>query len=262
MASSSLQGSSWILTRPAERSAPWANFLQRHGAQVHCDPVLQLSPARGEIDWEPVGSASMWVFSSATTVRHFFSLLPDSLSSSLNTEEKPQFAAVGEATAEAIKAAGQSVTCQGPGTGADDLVRVILSGPKVDSAVHVTSDAGLPVIQQGLIDGGIPCERVEVSQSTRVPNLDISRWKVLRESWSGVIYSSPATVEGVLAQSGSLAEWVRGIPGVAVGARTAEAMQTAGILQRHVATSADLEGLYEACVSAISAGNMGPNLKD
>ena len=137
MASSSLQGSSWILTRPAERSAPWANFLENQGAQVHCDPVLHLSPVMGEIDWKSVESASMWVFSSATTVRHFFSLLPDSVSSSLNTEEKPLFAAVGEATAEAIRAAGQSVSCQGPGTGADDLVRVILSGPKV---AHVILD--------------------------------------------------------------------------------------------------------------------------
>ena len=86
--------------------------------------------------------------------------------------------------------------------------------------------------------------------------------KASAKNWSGIVYSSPATVEGVLAQSGPLADWVRAIPGIAVGVRTAEAMRSAGILQRHVAASADLEGLYEVCVSAISAGNMGPNLKD
>lgn len=262
MMSSELHGSSWILTRPADRSAPWTHFLESHGAQVHCDPVLQLAPVKSEIDWRPVEASALWVFSSATTVRHFFSLIPEAVSATIATEPQPLFAAVGEATAEAIREAGQSVEFLGPGTGAEDLVRVILSGPKIESAIHVTSDAGLPAIQQGLTAGGIPCQRIEVSQSTLVPGLDISQWKSLRENWSGVVYSSPATVEGVLQQSGPLASWIRSIPGVAIGARTGEAMRSAGILHRHVADSADTEGLFRACVSVISAGNMGSDLKD
>ena len=262
MGDSELQGSSWILTRPADRAEVWARFLEDHGARVHCDPVLQLSPVLEPIDWTPVESAALWVFSSATTVRHFFSRLPEASVSWGEGASQPLFAAVGKATAEAIREAGHEVTFLGPGTGAVDLVTLILGGPPVESAVHVTSDAGLPVIQEGLIQGGVPCERLEVSESTLVEDLDLQNWKNLRENWSGIVYSSPATVEGVMSQSGPLADWIRSIPGVAVGARTGEALKAAGISKRSVADTADTEGLYRACVSVISTGNMGLDLKD
>ena len=125
---SELQGSSWILTRPADRAEVWARFLEDHGARVHCDPVLQLSPVLEPIDWTPVESTALWVFSSATTVRHFFSRLPEASVSWGEGASQPLFAAVGKATAEAIREAGHEVTFLGPGTGAVDLVTLILDG--------------------------------------------------------------------------------------------------------------------------------------
>ena len=261
MGSVELHGSSWILTRPADRSRLWAEGLEALGATVHCDPVLELTPHEGFVDQLPLKAAQLFVFSSATSVHHFFSTVPSSYTDSWQAEP-PQFAAVGKATAEAIRENGHLVSHLGPGTGAEDLVSVILKESAVDSAVHITSDAGLPLIQQGLNQGGIRCHRVEVSKAKLVPNLDISNWKSLRSRWNGIIYSSPATVDGVLGQSGDLLEWIRSIPGIAVGSRTGAAMEAGGIRQRYVADSADIKGIHGACVSSISAGNMGDELND
>ncbi|MAJ29478.1 hypothetical protein CBD41_09540 [bacterium TMED181] len=261
MDSAELHGSSWIMTRPADRSRPWAESLEALGAVVHCDPVLELTPNLESTNWLPIKTAQLMVFSSATSVRHFFTTVPTSFTDSWKAGA-PQFAAVGKATAEAISENGHLVSYLGPGTGAEDLVSVILKGATVSSAVHITSDAGLALIQEGLNQGGIPCGRVEVSTANLVPDLEIASWKRLRSRWSGIIYSSPATVDGVLGQSGDLLEWIRSIPGIAVGSRTGAAMESGGIRHRYVADSADIKGLHGACVSSISAGNMGDELND
>ncbi len=260
MNSVNLQGSSWILTRPHDRSASWTHVLERHGAFVFNDPVLKLQPIPTPVDFGMIRVADLLVFSSATTVKHFFSLLSVPLQNFMGEGQLPRVAAVGKATADALRDHGLPVEIEGPGTGAEDLVKLIVSKFSGGSAVHVTSDAGLPVIVDGLGTSGISCQRLEVSQSSLVPGLDVSRWREVRSDWTGIVYSSPATVRGVLDQAGDLGDWVRTIPGVAVGERTGSIIREAGIQHCVVAASADEKGLLGACASVISTVKMNQDL--
>ena len=78
MVSADLSGSAWILTRPRDRSESWKKILEDHGAIVEVAPVLKLEPLNPGISWGRWTSNDLLIFSSATTVRHFFSLLPES----------------------------------------------------------------------------------------------------------------------------------------------------------------------------------------
>ena len=79
---------------------------------------------------------------------------------------------------------------------------------------------------------------------------------------TGIIYSSPATVRGVVDQSGDFKSWICSIPGIAVGEKTGAAMRGVGIDFCVVADSADQNALLEACVSVISTGNMRNDQQD
>jgi|GEM_PF-802482 len=262
MVSADLSGSAWILTRPRDRSESWKKILEDHGAIVEVAPVLKLEPLNPGISWGRWTSKDLLIFSSATTVRHFFSLLPESYKNAWESGDSPLWAAVGSATGDQIRENGFQVTYQGPGTGAEGLVETIVQGSQPGRAAHITSDAGLPVIRDLLISAGYDCDRLEVSRSILDPDLRIDEWSQIRSEWSGIIYSSPATVRGVIDQSGDHVEWIRSIPGVAVGHRTGTEMQKLGIRKTIVASHAEPSAVIEACASLISTGNRGVDPQD
>ncbi|MGE4614461.1 MAG: uroporphyrinogen-III synthase [Planctomycetota bacterium] len=171
-----LEGSRWILTRPRERASSWRVALEENGAEVVLSPAILLrrgpsEPVLQSLDGLPGGS--LFIFTSATTVRHFFTMINPSEHDALRSME---WIAVGPATADAIREAGFEVSVEGDGSGADSLCSQLLSEIKCGSAIHFTSDLGLPIVSERLTAAGIDVMRVEVSRSQVEDDLDPNSW--------------------------------------------------------------------------------------
>ena len=250
-----LEGSRWILTRPRERASSWRVALEENGAEVVLSPAILLrrgpsEPVLQSLDGLPGGS--LFIFTSATTVRHFFTMINPSEHDALRSME---WIAVGPATADAIREAGFEVSVEGDGSGADSLCSQLLSEIKCGSAIHFTSDLGLPIVSERLTAAGIDVMRVEVSRSQVENDLDPNSWSDGQKSLSGIIFTSPASVRAVVSRIDDGCDVMQVTPAVATGVTTARELQVQGWKRIEIAVRSTAVDLIQAC-SRIVAGSV------
>ncbi|MGE4620186.1 MAG: uroporphyrinogen-III synthase [Planctomycetota bacterium] len=257
MPGKNLGGSRWILTRPQNRSKAWCDALLAEGAEVLVAPALELLPAeRSSVRSSILNlkSGGLLVFTSATTVVHFFSSFDKEDQIDL---EQFQWAAVGPATAEAIRSFGQKVSIEGEGQGADDLVDQIVAQLSCCEVVHYTSDAGLAVVVDRLQKAGFSARRVEASCTQVDAGLDPESWNLGAENrWSGIIFTSPASIRAVLSRIGMSKDSLLAIPAVAAGNTTAKELEVQGWKTVEIAKRATPGDLVVACTNLLRSGTM------
>ena len=255
-----LSGSRWILTRPRERSQSWSEALTAEGAEVFLAPALQLikgernsvRSALSNLDQE-----GLLVFTSATTVGHFFSLLQDEDQQQL---EGIRWAAVGPATAKSIRDRGYELDVEGDGSGAEQLAKQVVSMIEPCQSIHFTSDSGLPIIVDQLRAAGFSVTSAEATRTQVEPGLDPTKWNAeVQGSWSGIIFSSPASVRAVLARSENVKEWLFAVPAVAAGSTTAQELQALGWPRVEILARATPSDLVVACAKLLGGGTMDPS---
>ena len=242
-----LEGSRWILTRPRERASSWRVALEECGAEVVLSPAILLrkgpsEPVLKSLDGIPGGS--LFIFTSATTVLHFFSMITPSDQEALRSME---WIAVGPATADAIREAGFEVRIEGDGSGADSLCSQLLSEIECGNAVHFTSDLGLPIVTERLMAAGFDVIRVEVSRSQVEEDLDPNSWSGGQENLSGIIFSSPASVRAVVSRIDDGCDVMQVTPAVATGLTTAQELQEQGWNRIEIAVRSTAADLIQAC---------------
>ncbi|HIC22841.1 MAG TPA: uroporphyrinogen-III synthase [Planctomycetes bacterium] len=259
MPGENLSGSRWILTRPRIRSDSWHEALTARGADVFLAPALELIEGERDSVRFPLlnlGRDGLLVFTSATTVVHFFSLLEQEDYRQLDSM---RWAAVGSATADAVRARGYEVDVEGDGTGADQLVQQVISVVKPCESIHFTSDSGLPTIVDQLSEAGFSVIRAEATRTQVEPGLDPMKWDLeVQGARSGVIFSSPASVRAVLSRSGNVRESLFAIPTVAAGVTTAQELQAQGWQNVEIAQRSTPADIVVACEKLLAGGTMGP----
>ena len=242
-----LEGSRWILTRPRERAMSWRVALEENGAEVVLSPAILLSRGPSEpvlqlLDGIPGGS--LFIFTSATTVSHFLTMINPTEHGALRSM---QWIAVGPATAEAIREEGFEVRIEGDGSGADSLCSQLLSEIKCGTAIHFTSDLGLPIVAERLTAAGLDVIRAEVSRSQVEDDLDPNSWSDGQKSLSGIIFSSPASVRAVVSRIDDGCDVMQVTPAVATGSTTAQELQEQGWNRIEIAVRSTASDLIQAC---------------
>ena len=257
MSGGHLSGSRWILTRPRNRAASWCDALTIEGAEVLLAPALELVEAESESVRSSLANFSqdgLLVFTSATTVQHFFSLIEQEDHHHLKSVH---WAAVGPATAAAIRAGGYEVDVEGQGMGAEELVTQVISTFNRCEVIHYTSDAGLPIIIDRLSAAEFTTSRVEASKTQVEADLDPKSWKTdVQGSWSGIIFSSPASVRAVLSRAGDTKDSLLEVPAVAAGVTPANELPVQGWAQIEIAERATSTDLVVACANLLGGGTM------
>jgi uroporphyrinogen-III synthase len=251
-----------VVTRADEPARPLAAGLLAEGARVRHWPTIAFAPPR---DPEPLQrllaerDAFEWLaFTSPRAVAAVAELVaaPSIHERDDGSRSRPRVAAVGAATARALRARGWPVDLVAGGTGAAGLARALVAGP-ADVGDRVLFPAGSrarDTLTGALAQSGLRVTRVEAYRTVVHPPPAAELRHDLAEPADALTFASPSAVEGVdRGMRGRLAERIGARPAVAIGPTTADALRRRGVARVVVAERASLDGLIEAVVACLAS---------
>ncbi|MEX2467240.1 MAG: uroporphyrinogen-III synthase [Gemmatimonadota bacterium] len=250
---SRLAGRVVATTRDGAPDDPLTRKLEAEGAAVLEWPTLGFAPPAEPGPLERARTAVRedsydWVvFTSARAV--------DALGNGQGVSERLRVAAVGEATARALREAGWRVAVTGA-SDAEGLVEALARATELDGLRVLFPAASLAgsTLEDELERRGARVDRIEAYRTMITPP-DPAR--VRAESARGVDVVTFASPSAVASLEGTLADaWPGVFAGVvfaAIGPSTERALIAAGIESERIRTAdpPSLDGLVEACVASV-----------
>jgi len=244
-----------VVTRRREQGGGLREALAELGARVIELPALEVTePADRRLLDEALRGLERfdWVtFTSVNAVRAVTEAL-ERLGLPLGVGERgPRIAVVGQATAEALHRALPEETVglvPEAGGSAADLVRSFL-GIGVEGAriLLPVSSRGRDELERGLAAGGAEVFRVVAYETAAPPGLTQDLEVCLAQAPDLFVFASPSAVEGLAGAAGGRLE---GVPAVAIGPTTEDAVRSAGLKVVAVAAEPSVPGLVDAVVRA------------
>lgn len=224
-----------LVTRPAAARDPLVAELESRGFRVIAVPTVTVRPV--DVDWPPLDRFDWIVLTSATGVE----ALP-------STPTGPRWAAVGEATAKALRARGVEA----------DLVPAESNGASLGEALPDPKGARVLLVRASLADPDLPstlrkrgAEVAEVTAYQTIEGPGESRDELRRAlsepDLSAVVFASGSAVRGFLKLSGTTR-----LPAVTIGTRTGAVAREAGFTVAAVASKPDVQGLADAVERAMT----------
>jgi uroporphyrinogen III methyltransferase/synthase len=249
-----LLGRRVAVTRNREQAGELVVRLEERGAEVLRLPLLSIAPASDpEVEeeiFEELGSYDWIVFSSANGVRCFFDLLIKKFED-LRSLGTLRIAAVGEATARAIRAYHLRVDLVPTRATAEDLADALVETGGLDSAkiVVVTGNLGRDVLIDRLNEAQAIVDRFPVYRTEKTDLSDHLGAKSFREQGAdAVIFTSSSAVRSFVDQAEALKlgpDAKRPIAG-SIGPITSETMRKVGMPVDFEAKKANLDALVDA----------------
>ncbi len=245
-----LDGRCVVVTRAEPPDGPLATLLEARGATVRHWPVVEILPPE---DSGPLDAALAqlddydWiVFSSARAVA--------AVTQALDVPPtRTRVAVVGESTADMLRLEGWPVHLTASEFGADGLVaefsaRDLLRNKRV---LYPAASIARSTLPEGLGRLGAQVDRVVAYRTVRA-SLDGSQTD--SRSLHAVTFTSPSAVVGLHKAIGGPAfdRVFQGIPAVAIGPTTAEALLQLGVSPAAVADPFTLEGVVDAVVGVLN----------
>lgn len=247
-----LAGRVVVTTRDGDRHDPLTAALTGEGATVREWPTLAFAEPD---DVEPLRKALArlhtfdWVaFTSARAAPLVSGLRPW-------PGQGPRVAAVGEQTADKVRACGWPVDLVGDGDGAFGLLRVWRAAGSLEGAqiLYPAGSRARTELEEGLTAQGAFVHRVEAYQTLICPPDPEVVARDLARGVDVVVFTSPSAVEGLSwALEGGLAAALAPCGVVAAGTTTAAALAQAGLDRCTVARRPTAEGLVDACARALT----------
>lgn len=222
------------MTRPAGVADSLVAELESRGYHVVAVPTVATRPLR--VDWPALESFEWIVVTSAAGV----AALPD-------TPSGPHWAAVGQATAEALRARGVEA----------DFVPVESNGRALGEALPDPSGARILLVRASGADPDLPsalrrrgAEVTEVTAYETVEGPDQSRGElqhaVADRGLAAVVFASASAVRGFLNLGGTTA-----LPAITIGPRTGIVARELGFTVAAEAAGPSVRQLAEATERAI-----------
>lgn len=236
-----------VVTREEDPAGPLGHLLRERGFQVHLWPTIRTAPPRDPTPLEDalreIGSFDWVVFTSPRGI----AAVRDRVE--VREIRRPRTAAVGEATASALREAGWSVDVVPETQTGEALVAALLEAGVAPGArvLFPASAIARSTVPDGLGEAGVVVTRVEAYRTEPAP-LDREACRDALEAGEIMIvtFTSPSAVRGLEAALGrELFDRLRKrTRAVAIGPTTGEAAERAGF-QVAVAEPHSLEGLAE-----------------
>jgi uroporphyrinogen-III synthase len=241
-----LNGARVLLTRRRRDSVQLARNIEAQGGTVSIVPMTRIGPPRDpvavDVARQAVGDFD-WV---AVTSRHGAVGYLGGLA--LPGGARPRIAAVGTATAEAVRRTGWPVDLLASGHGAAALGREMVGAGIGDGArvLYPCSDLARPELRQVLEAAGADVVALEVYQT--VPSADsddLSQACSGAGCWHVAVFASPSAVRRFTAICGDPDKVMVRRLAVGIGPTTAKALEEAGGWQVVEARSRDDDGLLD-----------------
>jgi uroporphyrinogen-III synthase len=245
-----------LLTRQRRDSVQLARNIEALGGAVSIVPMTRIGPPRDpvavEVARKAVGDFD-WI---AVTSRHGAVGFLGGLAIPGGT--RPRIAAVGSATAEAVRRNGWPVDLQAAGYGAEALAGEMLRAGVGRGArvLYPCSDLARTELRQELEGAGADVVSLEVYHT--VPTADAE--ELLEECsrtgrWHVAVFASPSAVARFHDIAGDLDRVMERRLAVGIGPTTARALAAAGDWQIVESQSRDDAGLLEAVERAWAPGD-------
>lgn len=242
-----LAGKLVAVTRATQPRDELVRRLRKAGAKVLRWPALEIClpehPAPLDRALDDIETYDWLVFTSAVAVH--------AIAERRSTApRRPKIAAVGRATAAAVKSAGWHVELLPRRASAAALADLIVSATTASRILFPASASALPTLAERLRQAGHQVDQVccyEVRAPSRPP------WTASIPPVDAVTFASPSAVTGVRNALGT-ATWpalMSKAKAVAIGPTTAEALRAAGVEPACVARSSTMAGLAAAVVETV-----------
>lgn len=223
-----------LVTRPAGLADPLVTELEALGYRVHAVPTVVTR--RVEVEWPEFAGFDWVVVTSAAGVE----VLP-------GISSGPRWAAVGLATADALRARGWNV----------DLIPSEASGAALADALPDAAGARVLVVRASLADPDLPSrlrERGALVQEVTAyetvegpPNSAFALEGALRDpELAAVVFASGSAVRGFVCLGGHCR-----LPAITIGPRTSTAARAAGFAVVAEASDPGVPGLAAAVARAV-----------
>jgi uroporphyrinogen-III synthase len=223
-----------LVTRPAGAGDPLVAELESRGYRVVAVPTVLVRPL--EVDWPALDRFDWIVLTSAAGVE----ALP-------STPAGPRWAAVGQATAKALRAKGIEA----------DLVPAESNGAALGEALPAPKGARVLLVRASLADPDLPAklrerggEVVEVTAYRTIEGPEESRDPLRRAlaepDLAAVMFASGSAVRGFVKLGGATR-----LPAITIGPRTSAVAREAGFNVAAEAAAPDVRDLADAVERAI-----------
>lgn len=249
-----LSGRRIALTRPAAASAEWRSRLEALGAEVVELPLIQVTK---DVDLDILaevlqefGAYEWVVFTSANGVKHFFEEFIR-VHEDIRALGLVRIAAVGEATAAALREFHLRVDLQPKKATGEELVKELVAREAMDSAkvLVVTGNRNREVVVEKLhearaIVDQLPVYRTEASDLAADPVAGDFRAK----GADAILFASPSAAQAFFDQAAALRLGARARKPLAgsIGPTTSAAMKQLGLPVDFEADEPSLDALVAA----------------
>lgn len=252
--SARLEGARVLLTRRRRDSVQLAHNIERQGGRVSIVPLTRIGPPGDPVAVD-VARRSVsdfdWI---AVTSRHGAAGYLGDLAVPGGT--RPRIAAVGNATAEAVRRNHWPVDLMAAGHGAAALAREMVRAGVGDGArvLYPCSDLARTELKQILEEAGAEVVSLEVYQT--VPGSDAE--ELHRECdeigrWHVAVFASPSAVTRFVDIAGDIDDLMERRFAVGIGPTTAQALDALGGWRVVESKSRDDAGLLEAVERAFGS---------
>ncbi|HUT79269.1 MAG TPA: uroporphyrinogen-III synthase [Polyangia bacterium] len=252
--SGTLRGARVLLTRRRADSLKLALLIEAGGGRASVVAMTAIGPPPDPVAVELAGRSVGgfdWV---ACTSRHGATGFLGGLA--VPAGPRPRIAAVGRATAEAVRRTGWSVDLLAPGHGAEALAGEMLRagvGPGA-RVLHPCSDLARTELKQTLERSGaavVPLEVYRTLPSSSTEELQAAR--ATGGPWNVAVFASPSTVTRFVELAGDPARFMSERLAVAIGPTTRKALAALDSWQIVESESRDDAGLVAAVEQAWQA---------
>jgi len=245
--SARLEGARVLLTRRRRDSVQLARNIERQGGTVSIVPLTRIGPPTDPVAVEVARKAASdfdWI---ALTSRHgaagYLGGLP------VPGASRPRIAAVGDATAEAVRQSHWPVDLKAAGHGAAALAREMVrvgvgAGARV---LYPCSDLARTELKKTLEDAGANVVALEVYRTVPCSDSEeLHRECDAVDRWHVAVFASPSAVTRFVAIAGDPDEVMLERLAVGIGPTTARALEDLGGWRVVESKSRDDAGLLEA----------------
>ncbi len=247
------------ITRPEAQSADWRRRLEALGADVLELPLIRVSKevnleTLAEV-FQELGSYEWIVFTSTNAVKFFFGEF-HRVFDDIRSLGLVRIAAVGEATAAAIREQHLRVDLQPKKASAEELAKAMVERESIDSAriLVITGSRNREVLVQKLDEARAIVDTLQVYK-TEETNLDhdpvAARFRA--EGADAILFASPSAAQSFLEQASALklAPKARRPIAGSIGPTTTAAMRQLGMPVDFESAEANLDSLVAALVKAL-----------
>lgn len=256
----SLAGRRIVVTRPRDQAADWRRKLESLGAAVIELPLIQV---KKDVNLDTLtevlggfGSYEWVIFTSVNGVKYFFEEFRR-VHDDIRAFGLARIAAVGEATAAAVRDLHLRVELQPKKASGEELAKELITRESMDSAkvLVVTGNLNREILVQKLEEARaiVDCLPVYKTEETDLANDPVAAdFRALGAD--AILFASPSAVQSFFDQAAALklAPKARRPLAGSIGSTTTATMKQIGLPLDFEAAEANLDSLVEALLQKIT----------